>query len=76
VEDNKLNKTFGVKELLNGFALTLDEACEQAIMDGIAPAICTECGYITEIEPDQDAGYCESCGKNKVKAITVLLKII
>lgn len=36
--------------------------------DSVCPAICmTEgCDYTAEMEPDQDQGYCESCGGNTV----------
>ena len=36
--------------------------------DSVSPAICTErdCSYVTEMEPDQDRGYCEACGGNTV----------
>ena len=42
------------------------------------PAICTEadCDHVAEIEPDQDAGYCEVCGKNTVVAALVLAGLI
>lgn len=36
--------------------------------DSVCPAICmTEgCDYTADMEPDQDEGYCESCGSNTV----------
>lgn len=36
--------------------------------DSVCPAICmTEgCDYTAEMGPDQDEGYCESCGGNTV----------
>lgn len=36
--------------------------------DSVCPAICmTEgCDYTADMEPDQDEGYCESCGGNTV----------
>jgi hypothetical protein len=36
--------------------------------DSVCPAICmTEgCDHTAEMEPDQDQGYCESCGGNTV----------
>lgn len=44
--------------------------------DSIVPAICISCGAIDEMEPDQDQGYCEECGKNKVKSALILAGII
>jgi hypothetical protein len=44
----------------------------------VSPAICTEpdCDYTTEMEPDQDAGYCEACGKNSVASALILAGLI
>ena len=40
------------------------------------PAICSECEYSTEYEPDQSNGYCEYCGTNTVKSILILQGVI
>jgi hypothetical protein len=49
-----------------------------SITDSGCPAICmTEgCNYTTEMEPDQDAGYCEACGGNTVTSALVLAGLI
>ena len=46
--------------------------------DRVSPAICTErdCSYTTEMEPDQDRGYCEACGGNTVVSALVLAGLI
>jgi hypothetical protein len=46
--------------------------------DSLCPAICmTEgCDYTTEMERDQDAGYCERCGGNTVTSALVLAGLI
>ena len=46
--------------------------------DSVCPAICmTEgCDYTTEMEPDQDEGYCEVCGGNTVVSALVLAGFI
>jgi hypothetical protein len=46
--------------------------------DSVCPAICmTEgCNYTTEMECDQDAGYCEACGGNTVTSALVLAGLI
>jgi hypothetical protein len=57
---------------------TLEEMAEAIVCDSVSPAICVEpdCDYTTEMEPDQDAGYCEACGKNTVQSALVLAQII
>lgn len=49
---------------------------EEAVMDSIVPAICTTCEGGTEMEPDQDRGWCESCGTNTVKSCLILAGVI
>ena len=46
--------------------------------DSVCPAICmTEgCDHTTEMESDQDAGYCEACGGNTVASALVLAGLI
>jgi len=51
------------------------------ISDSVSPAICCnpdnpECDYTTEMEPDQNRGWCEACGTNTVVAALVLGSII
>lgn len=50
--------------------------CEEFITDSVAPGICTDCDYSTEVEPDQDQGWCEKCNKNTVVSCMVLMGII
>ena len=47
---------------------SLNALLKASVTDSICPAICmTEgCDYTTEMESDQDAGYCEACGGNTV----------
>jgi hypothetical protein len=35
-----------------------------------------DCDYATEVEPDQDRGWCESCGTNTVKSALILAGLI
>ena len=51
---------------------------EAATFDSVAPAICTTpgCGYTTNMEPDQDRGWCEACAKNTVVSCLILGGII
>jgi hypothetical protein len=55
---------------------TLDDLLKVSMSDSVCPAICMECGATTEMEKDQRAGYCESCGKNRVVSGLVLADLI
>jgi hypothetical protein len=54
----------------------LEELAQAAFSHSVSPAICIECDATAEMEPDQDAGYCESCGNNTVVAALVLAELI
>jgi hypothetical protein len=62
---------------LEGFE-RLDDLLQAAATDCVCPAICmTEgCDYTTEMEPDQDEGYCEACGGNTVVSVLVIVGLI
>jgi len=62
---------------LEGFK-SLDDLLQAAATDSVCPAICmTEgCNYTTEMEPDQDQGYCESCGGNTMASALILAGLI
>lgn len=52
-----------------------------AIGDSVCPAICCnpdnpDCDYTAEMEPDQDRGWCEVCGKGTLVSGLVLGGII
>ena len=49
---------------------------EASIIDSVAPAICITCGLTTEMEPDQERGYCDSCGQNTVVSAWILAGLI
>lgn len=46
--------------------------------DSISSAICTDpqCSFTTDMEPDQDRGYCEACEKSTVVSALVLAGLI
>jgi hypothetical protein len=48
------------------------------IADSVSPGIFTrsDCDYTTEIERDQQRGYCEACGGQTVQSALVLAGII
>ena len=52
------------------------ELLENAVYDSVAHAICVKCGWVTIMEPDQDAGYCELCEQNMVRSCLVLRDMI
>ena len=56
----------------------LEELLEAVFSDSVSPAICMneDCNFTCEMEPDQDAGYCEECHTNTMKAAPVLAAII
>ena len=54
----------------------IDDLLLASIDDSVCPAICIECGCTAQMEPDQRAGYCEQCGKNKVVSCLVLADLI
>ena len=61
---------------IEGFA-DEDELFEAAVSDSVCPAICCnpdnpDCDYTAEMEPDQDRGWCEVCGKGTLVSGLVL----
>jgi hypothetical protein len=58
------------------------ESVEQLIgavlSDSLSPAICMNegCHFTCEMEPDQDAGYCEECHTNTMVGAPVLAGLI
>lgn len=57
---------------------TLETMLEEIISDSVSPGICMNdgCDYTCEVEPDQDAGWCEECRTNSVKSALVLAGLI
>ena len=43
--------------------------------ESIQPGICMnpDCDYMTQVEPDQEKGWCEECNTNTVKSLQCLL---
>lgn len=48
------------------------------LSDSVSPGICINpgCDYSTEVEPDQDRCYCESCGTQTVQSALILAGLI
>ena len=57
---------------------SFDDLLQAAVTDSVCPAICMTdgCDYTTEMEPDQDQGFCEACGGNTVTSALVLAGLI
>lgn len=55
---------------------TVDAMLEPAAFDSASPAVCIDCDHTSEMEPDQDRGYCENCGQNTVVSALILAGII
>jgi hypothetical protein len=57
---------------------SVEDLIEAVFSDSVSPAICMneDCNFTCEMEPDQDAGYCEECHSNSMKAAPVLAGII
>ena len=76
--DTKLRKAKLARLLdVAGFE-SLEELAEAVFSDSVSPAICVEpdCDHVAEMEPDQDAGYCDACGKQSVTSALVLAGLI
>ncbi len=56
----------------------LEELLRDASFDSACPGICMNesCDYTTEVEPDQEKGWCEACGTNTVVSCLVLAGVL
>jgi hypothetical protein len=57
---------------------SIEQLMEAVFSDAVSPAICMneKCDFTCEMEPDQDAGYCEECHTNTMTAAPVLAGLI
>jgi hypothetical protein len=48
------------------------------LSDSVSPAIRVneDCNFTCEMEPDQDAGYCEECRTNSMQSALILAGLI
>ena len=58
--------------------VSVEDMLRDAVFDGVSPGICKnkDCDYTTEVEPDQNRGWCEDCQENSVASACVLAEII
>jgi hypothetical protein len=57
---------------------SIEELAHAVLSDSVSPAICMNegCDFTCEMEPDQDAGYCEECRTNSMHSVLVLAGLI
>ena len=73
------NKAAKLTKLCNAAGYkSLEDLLKASLADSMCPAICmTEgCDYTTDMESDQDEGYCEACNGNTVTSALVLAGLI
>ena len=64
----------GCKSINDWYDMGVYEQCGP--YDSIAMGGCSDCGYTTTVEPDQDKGWCEECETNTVSSIHCLLGVM
>ena len=57
---------------------SVEELMEAVFSDSVSPAICMNegCHFTCEMEPDQNAGYCDECHTNTMVAAPLLAGLI
>lgn len=67
-----------LKALAKEEGRSITELLKEGTFDNVAMGICTnpDCNYTTQVEPDQDKGYCEVCNTQTVSSCLVLAGII
>jgi hypothetical protein len=67
-------------ELLNEYEnyVSVDSMLDHASIDSVVPGICIVegCEYTADVEPDQEAGYCENCAMQTVQSCLVIAGVI
>jgi hypothetical protein len=63
---------------LNRSYASADQLMGAVFSVAVSPAICMNagCDFTCQMEPDQDAGYCEECHTNTMTAAPVLAGLI
>ena len=56
----------------------VEDLIEAVFSDSVSPAICMneDCNFTCEMEPDQDAGWCDECRANTMTAAPILAGLI
>lgn len=60
-----------------GYATEL-QLVEENMFSSVVPGICmmSDCDYTTDVEPDQDQGWCECCNMNSVQSILIITNLV
>jgi hypothetical protein len=56
----------------------VEDLIEAVFSDSVSPAICMneDCNFTCDMEPDQEAGWCDECRTNTMTAAPVLAGLI
>lgn len=67
-----------LEKLAKSEGMDVEAMLEAAVFDSVIPGICMNkgCNYTTDVEPDQNQGWCEPCGQQSVCSALVLAQII
>ena len=57
---------------------SIEQLAQTILSYFVSPAICMneDCDFTCEMEPDQDAGYCEECRANSMQSALILAGLI
>ena len=57
---------------------SIEDLAGAVLSDTVSPAICMneDCNFTCEMEPDQDAGWCEECRTNSMDSVLILAELI
>ena len=57
---------------------SIEQLAQAILSDSVSPAICMneDCDFTCEMEPHQDAGYCEECRANSTQSALILAGLI
>ena len=57
---------------------SIEDLAQAILSDSVSPAICMneDCDFTCEMEPDQDADYCEECRGNSMQSALILAGLI
>lgn len=59
-----------------GFEGDLMGFLDEFAMESVVPGICLDCHEMADVEPDQEAGWCEGCQDGSMRSALILLGII
>lgn len=75
-QDMREKQLLGIMAKECGYA-TVMAMLEDTIVDTIAPGICMNCRAVDcQVYGDQDQGYCEACGENRIVSALILADLI